>query len=318
MENISIPKSSLALEVEELLTEDFPRRIKKGDQTVQERDEYKGLPSTVDLRSLPNLINAMKHNKGLNHRLEASRLLLSIEDHFLLTKFMQHQGTSVISEWISEYKDKIEKNDQIDNDTYELLINIIDFADKLPILVSDLKSSKIGKKINKIGKMCNNLTLKSKCEDLVEKWKRMIEDIKGKKEDKGSRKAPSTSQSQSEEQREDFLRRKREDENFSKDTHTDRSFKKYITVISNLTHIQYSLRTLKMLLRVLCTFTSLTIINFIGLDLKMLQEIITLTIQTKVLEVVETITITIAMGLQTIVSLIPIREDLTITLTLTR
>jgi hypothetical protein len=94
------------------------------------------------------------------------------------------QGASILADWISEYRDNIEAEEKVDQRVYEILTNIFDFAERLPISMNDLKNSRLGKKVNKLGKCISDKTIKLKCEYVVEKWKRMIDDLKFKKRDR--------------------------------------------------------------------------------------------------------------------------------------
>ena len=104
----------------------------------------------------------------------------------MVERFMHLQGTNVLSEWTNEYKEKIEKSEKYEKIekfplVLEILNLILNISNRLPINVADLKNSKIGKKINKLGKCITDKTIKIKCETMVNRWKKMISDMKEEK-----------------------------------------------------------------------------------------------------------------------------------------
>lgn len=263
LDQVNIPKTNMSFDVDELLVGDIPRKAKNyedlsnqgtgsGNFNLENSLQYKSIqksnpntdniynstlnlssgkyPLQVEARTLPGLVTSMRRDKKLEDRLQMSSVLAKMEDPNLLSKFMQLHGASVLSDWISEYKEKFEKDENINNIILEILLNVLNLADKLPISVADLKSSKIGRKINKLGKIVSNNAIKLKCEELVEKWKRMFEDTRGKK-DKESKRDMYTNEDKG-----NYLKRKREDEPLDI-RETDRSFKKYISIMSILSEI---------------------------------------------------------------------------------
>ncbi len=133
-------------------------------------------------KQVAGIISSIKKENNIESRLELSVALINITNPNCLTRFLQLNGTTHLGYWIDDYRDQIEFRENVDPKVFDILSNILNFCDKLPISVSDLKFSKIGKKINKLGKCIDyEKKIKSKCEELVSRWKKMIENIKDKK-----------------------------------------------------------------------------------------------------------------------------------------
>lgn len=133
-------------------------------------------------KQVAGIISSIKKENTIESRLELSVALINITNQNCLTRFLQLNGTTHLGYWIDDYREQIEYRENVDTKVFDILSNILNFCDKLPISVSDLKFSKIGKKINKLGKCIDNeKKIKSKCEELVARWKKMIENLKDKK-----------------------------------------------------------------------------------------------------------------------------------------
>jgi hypothetical protein len=140
------------------------------------------IPKIEEPKQVASIISSIKKENKIEIRKELSNALENITNPNCLTRFLQLNGTTHLGYWIDDYREEIETKNNIDGRVFEILENILNFCDKLPISVHDLKISKIGKKINKLGKCLENeKIIKSKCEDLVHRWKKMIEDMKDKK-----------------------------------------------------------------------------------------------------------------------------------------
>jgi hypothetical protein len=140
------------------------------------------LPSRIeDVKQIPTLISFMKKETKLEPKLQISNILSKIDSFSLLDRFVQLNGNVVLGYWIDDCKEVFESNDKVDSRIFTLLTNVLNFCDSLPITVNELKTSKIGKKINKLGKCVSDRLIKTKCEELVSKWKKIIENIKDKK-----------------------------------------------------------------------------------------------------------------------------------------
>jgi hypothetical protein len=172
------PSESLGADFNDILMENISKKIKRPEFQVI----YNG--PINDAKTMSNLVAQMKRETKIENRLSISYSLSKTNDELSISRFNQMQGVLLLADWISEYKDKLENEDRVDPKIYEILTNILDFSERLPLSINDLKNSKIGKKVNKLGKCISDKTIKSKCEYLVEKWKRMIEDIKYKKRDR--------------------------------------------------------------------------------------------------------------------------------------
>jgi hypothetical protein len=169
---------SLGLDFNDILMENIQKKIKMPKFQVIHHGPIR------DPKTMSNIITQMKRDSKIENRLSMSYSLSKTNDEQSISRFNQMQGASLLADWISEYKDKIESDDKVDPRIYDILTNILDFAERLPISINDLKNSKIGKKVNKLGKCISDKTIKLKCEYLVEKWKRMIDDLKYKKRDR--------------------------------------------------------------------------------------------------------------------------------------
>jgi len=133
-------------------------------------------------KQVAGIISSIKKENKIEIRLELSMALNEITNPNCLLRFLQLNGTTHLGYWIDDYKDEIECKESVDPRVYEILSNILNFCDKLPISVHDLKISKIGKKINKLGKsISSERPIKYKCQELVDRWKKMIENLKDKK-----------------------------------------------------------------------------------------------------------------------------------------
>lgn len=167
----------------------------------------------ADPKEVPSLISQMKREHKIESRLNVAQNFPRLSPG-CYKRFIQLKGLEILSDWVKDCKETFESSDRPENEIKinELMIKILELCDKLPISVNDLKISKIGKQINKFGKLFHEGSIKTKCEDLVKKWKRMIELLKEennqkeysssyKKESKDERKAspsdylPSTSTS---------------------------------------------------------------------------------------------------------------------------
>jgi hypothetical protein len=143
---------------------------------------YQSLPSKIDdVKQIPTLIACMNNESKLEHKLQISNILIKIESFSLLDRFIYKDGNKALGVWIEELMKQFESNEKLDPRIFTLLTNLLNFCDLLPITVEELKTSKIGKKINKLGKSVSDRLMKTKCEELVSKWKKIIENIKDKK-----------------------------------------------------------------------------------------------------------------------------------------
>jgi hypothetical protein len=254
-----------------ILNENVPKKVKKVEFQVVNEENSKntnhatekthskssqGSKSTSNevsiklenAKDIQNLISQMKKENKIENRLKISIALKKLDSSYLLDKFVQLNGNQVLGYWFEDYKEEIEANGKIEEKVKEILTNLLSFCNNLPISVHELKSSKIGKKINKLGKCVENKIIKQKCEELVSRWKKLIEKIKDKKHSKDSKehrsskekdsyeqhKNPSSSRSRSNSQ--EMLRKtKRESRDYSPPSiipmlEEEKNNKKYITI----------------------------------------------------------------------------------------
>lgn len=145
-------------------------------------------PKIEEPKQVAGIISAIKKDNKLEIRKELSIALDNISNPNCLTRFLQLNGTTHLGYWIDDYREEIETKDNINHKVFDILHNILNFCDKLPISVHDLKISKIGKKINKLGKCLEGeREIKSKCEELVLRWKKMLENLKDKQPQESQR-----------------------------------------------------------------------------------------------------------------------------------
>lgn len=145
------------------------------------------LPEGIqDPKLIHNLILFMDKDLKNELKYELSITLSKTKDSIVLQKFLELNGSEILSKWLQDIKDKLSfssNSNTPDNILNNTLLNILKFCEKLQISLFDLKYSKIGKIINKIGKCVNDREIQSKCLILVNKWKRIVEDIREKKVD---------------------------------------------------------------------------------------------------------------------------------------
>ena len=155
---------------------------------ISDLDEYlsndpKGI---IEVKGMNTLVSLMKKETKLENKQYLLTILSNTTYVPAIDRFMHLQGTNFLSEWINEIKEKIEKSDKFEkNEKYPLALDILhlilNISNKLPITVSDLKISKIGKKINKLGKCITDKQIKLRCETMVIRWKKLISDLKEEK-----------------------------------------------------------------------------------------------------------------------------------------
>lgn len=203
---------------------------------------YSSLQNYDDPKQITNLISSLKKANKMDARLHYSQTLKSIESTASLNRFVQLNGYQILGSWIDSYKEEIESNSSVNPRVYDIITNLLNFCEKLPITVHDLKISKIGKKVNKLGKCVSDRIIKTKCEILVSRWKKLIENIKDKKKDNGGDHAPRKrsnspkSPKGKDSHQSDYhslnkkTKRDRGSKDYPKDEVSDKSNKKYITI----------------------------------------------------------------------------------------
>ena len=201
-------KRSQVSEMSGFISENIPKKVKKLEFQVINEDTMHYNPSTnqkstsksshpsknqttgqetsnvfkiEDAKDVQNIISLIKKENKLENRLKISLALRKLDSSYLLNKFVTLNGNQNLGYWIEDYKEEIESRGRVEERVYEVLNNILTFCNNLPITVHELKTSKIGKKINKLGKCVEDKYIKHKCEELVSRWKKLIENIKDKK-----------------------------------------------------------------------------------------------------------------------------------------
>jgi len=131
-------------------------------------------------KGIATLVDIMKKEDKSEIRIIPIQILNATQPNELLKEFITQSGITILGDWVSEYKEQIEKNTSVEQKIIDLLDQILNLSNRLPIRVKDLKTTKYGKQINKLGKCVNNTKIKGKCESIVERWKKMISDQKDK------------------------------------------------------------------------------------------------------------------------------------------
>ena len=135
----------------------------------------------VEIKGVTILIEIMKRESIPECRIIPVQILNLTDNIEAIKEFMNQQGVFLLTEWVSAYKENIElHNIVLEQKDFDLLDQILNFSNKMPIKSKDLKSTKFGKQINKLGKCIKDSKIKGKCEAIVERWKKMISDQKEK------------------------------------------------------------------------------------------------------------------------------------------
>ena len=125
-------------------------------------------------KEVSQLIDYLSQEKSIEYQNELCLILLKNANQDILEIFLDLNGINIFNDWLSYYQDNITliKVNKIN----ELINNVLNICNLLPITVSELKKLKIGKKINNLGKsLSNGDPLKSLCEYIVNKWKEMVD-----------------------------------------------------------------------------------------------------------------------------------------------
>ena len=133
---------------------------------------------------LQTFISKMPKCYTISSRLNATKNLLSIKNNELYQKCIELKGLSILSKWLKEYKTSVQDGTDLTRDEEFIVNNIIHLCDRIHLSINDLKISKIGKSINSLGKVLpESCSVKKHCEDIVSKWRKMIESNEEAKED---------------------------------------------------------------------------------------------------------------------------------------
>lgn len=116
----------------------------------------------------------------INSRLQATKNLLDIKNEYLIEKFIQLKGLSILGSWLKEYKVSVKSGTELTRDEEFIVQNIIFLCDRMHLSINVLKESKIGKYINGLGKaLGEDKKPKKFCENIVAKWRKMISETEG-------------------------------------------------------------------------------------------------------------------------------------------
>lgn len=237
--------------------------IFKASRDINKDKNTPKIPDSINLKNVYTLTTLMKKEKRLHIKLAISKLLNKVEDEEVLEKFTELQGTSLIANWISDFKERIEResndiNFEENHTMNEVINNILNLCGRITISVYELKTSRIGKKINKLGKIIKDDVLRKRCKDIVEKWKLTIETKEEKLNEIKDRNINYLKKKRHGELTDDvdrinsnsntYRNSKESKDNVSNDRRdykdkkeSDKTYKKYVNVINFLSTKQYTL-----------------------------------------------------------------------------
>ena len=143
--------------------------------------------STEFITTVPQLktfIKKMPKCHTISSRLTATKNLLEINSKELYQKFIEVKGLSILSNWLKEYKKSVASGTDLTLDEECINTNIIQLCQRIHLSKNDLKNSRIGKNINSLGKaLPEGSSLRKKCEEIITKWKQMLENDDEKEEE---------------------------------------------------------------------------------------------------------------------------------------
>jgi len=159
------------------------KKEKKQDSNPEESIEISAEFITT-VPQLKNFIKKMPKCHTISSRLTATKNLLEIKLKELYQKFIELKGLSILSNWLKEYKKSVASGTDLTLDEECINTNIINLCQRIHLSKNDLKNSKIGKNINSLGKaLPEGSDLRKKCEDIITKWKQMLENDEEKEEE---------------------------------------------------------------------------------------------------------------------------------------
>ena len=159
------------------------KKEKKQDSNPEESIEISSEFITT-VPQLKNFIKKIPKCHTISSRLTATKNLLEIKTKELYQKFIELKGLSILSNWLKEYKKSVASGTDLTLDEECINTNIINLCQRIHLSKNDLKNSKIGKNINSLGKaLPEGSDLRKKCEDIITKWKQMLENDEEKEEE---------------------------------------------------------------------------------------------------------------------------------------
>jgi len=124
--------------------------------------------------------------------LNATKNLLEIKNIELYQKCIELKGLTILSKWLREYKVSVAGGTDLTRDEEIIVTNIICLCERIHLSINDLKTSKIGKNINSLGKaLSEECQVKRLCEEIVAKWRQMIDDNEEAKNESNENNSPS-------------------------------------------------------------------------------------------------------------------------------
>ena len=146
---------------------------------------------------LQSFIKKLPRCHTISSRLTATKNLLDIKNNELYQKCIELKGLSYLSNWLKEYKKSVASGIDLTRDEEFIVINIIYLCERIHLSINDLKTSKIGKNINSLGKALHEgNNVKKHCEEIVAKWREMIEENEDNNEDNNENDIVNNSQNQ--------------------------------------------------------------------------------------------------------------------------
>ena len=146
---------------------------------------------------LQSFIKKLPRCHTISSRLTATKNLLDIKNNELYQKCIELKGLSYLSNWLKEYKKSVASGIDLTRDEEFIVINIIYLCERIHLSINDLKTSKIGKNINSLGKaLPEGNNVKKHCEEIVAKWREMIEENEDNNEDNNENDIGYNSQNQ--------------------------------------------------------------------------------------------------------------------------
>jgi hypothetical protein len=158
---------------------------KKAKKEKKEKKAYTTLEDSVEIapelistvNQLQSFVKKLPKCHTISSRLTATKNLLDIKNNELYQKFIELKGLYYLSSWLKEYKKSVVSGTDLTRDEEYIVKNIIHLCELIHLSINDLKTSKIGKNINSLGKaLPEECSVKKYCEDIVSKWREMIQD----------------------------------------------------------------------------------------------------------------------------------------------
>ena len=141
---------------------------------------------------LQSFIKKLPKCHTISSRLNATKNLLEIHNNELYQKCIELKGLTILSKWLKEYKVSVADGTELTRDEEIIVTNIICLCENIHLSINDLKTSKIGKNINSLGKaLSEDCQVKRHCEEIVAKWRQMIDDNEEAKNETNENNSPS-------------------------------------------------------------------------------------------------------------------------------